>query len=125
MGKVFERTVVTPDGSPGDFVINHRLMALMDFYVATSIFGGIPGASDYQEIYELRGDQNKAANGKGHARDMQDELKAVLKSYLDRFPHTLGQVRKSRKSTPIANNNFTTIDLTEEQLSEFASGPAG
>ncbi len=38
MTKVFERRVVTTDGAQGDYILNHRAMALLDFYVCTAIF---------------------------------------------------------------------------------------
>ena len=126
MTEVFERTVIAPDGTPGGFVLNHKSMALLDFYITTSIFGGIPAAAEFREIFALRCKQYQAANGEGGARDMRAELKSVLEGYLDQFPHTVEQVRKARtsaRSIPVATT--TTIDLTAEELNEFTAGPAG
>ena len=126
MSKVFERRVVTEDGSEGDFVVGPRLMALTDFYIATSIFGGIPQAHDFRDFYELRVKQYKALNGVGGARDMRAELKAVLEDYLNQFPHAKVQVRGSRKSGPSRASIDEVVDLTEEELrASFAMGPAG
>ena len=48
----------------------------------------------------------------------------MLEGYIDRFPHILVQVRRSRKSGASIDSGHV-VDLTAEELREFASGPAG
>jgi hypothetical protein len=79
MTEVFERRVITTDGAQGDYILNHRLMALLGFYVCTAIFPSLPAAAsaDYWGFYEFRVRQYQAANGKGGSRDMRGELKSA------------------------------------------------
>ena len=59
-------------------------------------------------------------------RDMRKELQQALEGYLDRFPHTLVQVRRSSSSKSDASiDSQHVVDLTAEELREVASGPAG
>ncbi len=100
-------------------------MALLDYYTATSIYGGIPSARDYRGFFELRAKQYGVLTGVGGAQEMRKELQMVLEGYLDRFPFKFAQVRRARKSS----SSFATlevVDLTEEELRDgFATGPAG
>ena len=73
-------------------------MALVDYYLATSIFGGIPAAQEYRAYYNFRAKQYAPLTGEGGSRNMRVELQAVLEDYLDKCPNTLAQVRRSRKS---------------------------
>ena len=102
-----------------------RFMALLDYYVATSIYGGIPSAKDYRGFFELRAKQYGVLTGVGGSRDMRKELQTVLEDYLNRFPFKIAQVRRARRS----GSTFATsevVDLTEEELRDgFATGPAG
>ena len=55
---------------------------------------------------------------------MSEELQAVLEGYLNKYPHTLAQVRRSRKSSTPNTTKEAAIDLTEEELRDsFATGP--
>ena len=56
---------------------------------------------------------------------MQAELKTVLKDYLDKLQHTTAQVHKSRKSAAPSSIAAAMVNLTEEELSGWATGPAG
>ena len=126
MSKVFEKRVTTPTGESGEHVVGPRMMALLDFYLATSIFGGIPAAQDHRPFFELRAKQYGALTGLNGMRDMRKELQLVLEGYIDRFPHILVQVRRSsfRKSGASIDSGRV-VELTAEELREFASGPAG
>ena len=124
MSKVFEKRVTTPTGELGEHIVGPRMMALLDFYLATSIYGGIPAAQDHRPFFELRARQYGALNGLNGMRDMRKELQLVLEGYIDRFPHILVQVRRSRKSGASIDSGHV-VDLTAEELREFASGPAG
>ena len=58
MTKVFEKGVITTTGEGGGQVVGPRFMALADYYIATSIFGGIfPAAQDYRAFYTFRAKQ--------------------------------------------------------------------
>ena len=124
MSKVFEKRVTTPTGELGEHIVGPRMMALLDFYLATSIYGGIPAAQDHRPFFELRAKQYGALTGLNGMRDMRKELQLVLEGYIDRFPHILVQVRRSRKSGASIDSGHV-VDLTAEELREFASGPAG
>ena len=55
---------------------------------------------------------------------MRKELQQVLEGYLDRFSHILVQVRRSRNSGPSIDTQHV-VGLTEEELRDFTTGPAG
>ena len=125
MTKVFARRVITSTGEKGEHLLGPRFMALLDFYVATSIYGGIPAAQDHRGFFELRARQYGVMTGVDGSRDMRKELQTVLEDYLNRFPFKIAQVRRARK----LGSSFATpevVDLTEEELRDgFATGPAG
>jgi hypothetical protein len=125
MSKIFEKRVITSTGEKGEYLLGPRFMALLDFYVATSIYGGIPAAQDHRGFFELRARQYGVMTGVDGSRDMRKELQTVLEDYLNRFPFKIAQVRRARKS----GSSFATpevVDLTEEELRDgFATGPAG
>ena len=127
MTKVFETRVITPAGEDGEHVLGPRFMALADFYIATAIFGGIPAAQEYRAYYTFRAKQYAALTGEGGSRNMRAELQAVLEDYLNKYPHTLAQVRRSRKKSgafKATAREDEVVDLTTLRDS-FAVGPAG
>ena len=63
MSKVFEKRVITSTGETGERVVGPRCMALLDFYLATSIFGCIPAAQDYSQFIGCS--SNSALNSTG------------------------------------------------------------
>ena len=127
MTKVFETRVITPAGEDGEHVLGPRFMALADFYIATAIFGGIPAAQEYRAYYTFCAKQYAALTGEGGSRNMRAELQAVLEDYLNKYPHTLAQVRRSRKKSgafKATAREDEVVDLTTLRDS-FAVGPAG
>ena len=126
MSKIFDQKLITSDGMTDDFIVNHRLMALLDFYVFTSIYASLPSAAEFRPFFELRYRQYLIHDGQEGNRDMRAELKDVLEKYLDKYPHTAQQVRKTKKSRGGAGFGVgTVVDLTDDEVRLWATLPAG
>ena len=121
MTKVFERKVLASD----QFVVDSGLLALVDYMAAISLWASLTATavSDMRAFYEIRKRQYEALNGAGGGRNFREELQAELENYLDKFPNTLAKVRKTKRKSAAAPESV--VDLTAEELSGWAIGPAG
>ncbi len=104
-------------------------MALLDFYLATSIFNCIPAAQECRVFYNFRAKQYASLTGEGGSLNMRSELLAVLKGCLNKYQHALAQLWSAKKFGASIASKDAMIDLTQaqEELRDAfatASGPA-
>lgn len=98
MEDIMNQKQLNEDGSPSDqFLINEEFIAMLDYYVATSLSGRLPKTAVFQHFYKERVRLYKAFDGAEGKRNWRPLLLEQLNDWPTRFPDSVSK-RRSRLS---------------------------
>ena len=110
------RKQLKEDGTTSDeFLITEEFIAMLDFYVASSLSGKLSDAVELRPFYEQRVAVYKALNGQNGVRDWRPLLLEQLQQWLSSFPESVNK-RKNRLSVSSSATQRSTPAVSADDL---------
>ena len=118
MDDAFSRKQINADGSLStEFIINAEFVAMLDYYVATSLSAKGPDAERFRPYYRKQVGIYKSFDGKTEGRgDWRPQLLAILKGWQTLFPAVVRKKKSRLSGGTVAAVEPSDLGITQDDL---------